>query len=145
MHLPTTRTSAARTLAAGMWPTANSAGARLSGVPRLRCLLLAQSRRTLSTTTSPSETSELKSKARFSRPLGHKGNVAHVPTQAQPVPAAASGKKPDTKKTQRELDEELRQRMEGISGEGGASGVEYEDGRPASMKRSVRENMFRYI
>ena len=75
----------------------------------------------------------------------HKGNVAHVPTQAQPVGAAASGKNPDTNKTQRELDEELRQRMEGISGEGGESGVEYEDGKPVAMKRSVRENMFRYI
>ncbi|KAK3995710.1 hypothetical protein QBC44DRAFT_319264 [Cladorrhinum sp. PSN332] len=49
------------------------------------------------------------------------------------------------KKTLQEIDEELRQKMEGISGDGGASGVEYEDGKPADMKRSVRENMFRYI
>ncbi|KAL2128328.1 hypothetical protein VTI74DRAFT_9342 [Chaetomium olivicolor] len=49
------------------------------------------------------------------------------------------------KKTQAELDEELKQKMEGLAGDGGASGVEYEDGRPVAMKRSVRENMFRYI
>jgi hypothetical protein len=49
------------------------------------------------------------------------------------------------KKTQKEMDEELKQKMEGISGDGGASGVVYEDGKPVAMKRSVRENMFRYI
>jgi hypothetical protein len=43
------------------------------------------------------------------------------------------------------LDEELKMKMEGLSGEGGESGVEYEDGKPAAMKRGVRENMFRYI
>jgi hypothetical protein len=32
-----------------------------------------------------------------------------------------------------------------MSGEGGASGIEYEDGKPSTMKRSVRNNMFRYI
>lgn len=44
-----------------------------------------------------------------------------------------------------ELDEELRQKMSGLSGDGGESGVEYEDGQPVSMKRSVKNNMFRYI
>lgn len=44
-----------------------------------------------------------------------------------------------------ELDEELRLKLEGMSGEGGAAGLEYEDGKPASMKRSVKNNMFRYI
>ena len=48
-------------------------------------------------------------------------------------------------KTQLQLDEELRQKMSGLSGEGGESGVEYEDGQPVSMKRSVKQNMFRYI
>ncbi len=42
-------------------------------------------------------------------------------------------------------DEELRRRLEDMSGEGGASGIEYEDGKPQTMKRSVRNNMFRYI
>ncbi|KAK4133967.1 hypothetical protein BT67DRAFT_381756, partial [Trichocladium antarcticum] len=48
-------------------------------------------------------------------------------------------------RTQAELDEQVRRGMEGISGEGGEAGVEYEDGRPVAMKRGVRDNMFRYI
>jgi hypothetical protein len=48
-------------------------------------------------------------------------------------------------KTLAELDEELRQKMAGHSGDGGDAGVEYEDGVPTSMKRSVKNNMFRYI
>ncbi|KAL2265076.1 hypothetical protein VTJ83DRAFT_7586 [Remersonia thermophila] len=50
-----------------------------------------------------------------------------------------------TAKTQAELDAELREKMESIAGDGGACGVEYEDGRPVAMKRSVRENLFRLI
>ncbi|RYO85978.1 hypothetical protein DL766_007242 [Monosporascus sp. MC13-8B] len=49
------------------------------------------------------------------------------------------------KKTTAELDQELQQKMSGIAGDGGAAGVEYEDGKPVAMKRSVRNNMFRYI
>lgn len=49
------------------------------------------------------------------------------------------------KKTQAELDEELRQKLEAMSGDGGAAGLELEDGQPVSMKRSVKNNMFRYI
>ncbi|KAI9705471.1 MAG: hypothetical protein M1836_006226 [Candelina mexicana] len=48
-------------------------------------------------------------------------------------------------KTMAELDEELRQKLEGASGEGGAAGLELEDGKPVSMKRGVKNNMFRYI
>lgn len=58
----------------------------------------------------------------------------------QPLPASIP-----KKKTMAELDEELRQKMSGLSGDGGESGVEYEDGQPVSMKRSVKNNMFRYI
>lgn len=57
----------------------------------------------------------------------------------------AQAKPPPKKKTQAELDEELRLKMSGLAGDGGDSGVEYEDGQPASMKRSVKNNMFRYI
>lgn len=49
------------------------------------------------------------------------------------------------RKTQAQMDEELRMRMEDMAGEGGAAGVEYEDGKPVAMKRGVKENMFRYI
>ncbi|KAK3174550.1 hypothetical protein OEA41_001796 [Lepraria neglecta] len=49
------------------------------------------------------------------------------------------------RKTQAELDEELRQKLEGIAGDGGEAGMELENGQPVSMKRGVKENMFRYI
>ncbi|KAK3316776.1 hypothetical protein B0H66DRAFT_535017 [Apodospora peruviana] len=44
----------------------------------------------------------------------------------------------EKKKTLAELDEELRVKMEGVAGDGGASGVEYEDGKPVAMKRLER-------
>lgn len=44
-----------------------------------------------------------------------------------------------------EMDEELRLKLEGISGEGGEAGLELEDGKAVAMKRGVRENMFRLI
>ncbi|KZL69749.1 hypothetical protein CT0861_04519 [Colletotrichum tofieldiae] len=49
------------------------------------------------------------------------------------------------KKTMAELDEELRLKLEGMSGEGGAAGVEYENGRAEGLKRGVKSNMFRVI
>lgn len=55
---------------------------------------------------------------------------------------ANSTKKP---KTILEQDEELRLKLEGISGEGGGAGVEYEGGKAVGLKRGVRENMFRVI
>ncbi len=44
-----------------------------------------------------------------------------------------------------ERDEELRQKLSEHDDGGGAAGVEYENGEPVAMKRSVRNNMFRYI
>lgn len=49
------------------------------------------------------------------------------------------------KKTMAELDEELRLKLEGVSGEGGTAGVEYEGGKAVGLKRGVKENMFRII
>ncbi|CAA9958364.1 hypothetical protein PTMSG1_01925 [Pyrenophora teres f. maculata] len=49
------------------------------------------------------------------------------------------------KKTQAELDAEVMAKLQGHDSAGGAAGIEYEDGKPESMKRSVRNNMFRYI
>ncbi|OAL50717.1 hypothetical protein IQ07DRAFT_631667 [Pyrenochaeta sp. DS3sAY3a] len=40
------------------------------------------------------------------------------------------------KKTQAELDEELQRKLQGLAGDGGDAGIEYEDGKPVSMKRS---------
>ncbi|KAF2691217.1 hypothetical protein K458DRAFT_382788 [Lentithecium fluviatile CBS 122367] len=77
-------------------------------------------------------------------------NVAHVTQNSQDEPSTASAKPSEEqqrkkKKTQAELDKELQLKMQGLSGDGGESGVEYEDGQPVSMKRSVKNNMFRYI
>lgn len=49
------------------------------------------------------------------------------------------------RKTVAEQDAELLAKLEGISGEGGASGVEYEDGKASGLKRGVKDNMFRVI
>ena len=49
------------------------------------------------------------------------------------------------RKTQAELDDELKLKLEGISGEGGGAGIEYEGGKAVGLKRGVRENMFRVI
>jgi hypothetical protein len=51
----------------------------------------------------------------------------------------------EAKKTMAQLDEELRMKLEGRSGDGGAAGLELENGKPVAMKRGVRENMFRLI
>jgi hypothetical protein len=53
--------------------------------------------------------------------------------------------KPQKMQSMAQADEDIRRRLEEMSGEGGAAGIEYEDGKPQAMKRSVRNNMFRYI
>jgi len=50
-----------------------------------------------------------------------------------------------SQKSMAEADEEMRKAMEKLAGDGGEAGVELEHGKPVAMKRSVRENMFRYI
>ncbi|QDS74178.1 hypothetical protein FKW77_001915 [Venturia effusa] len=61
-------------------------------------------------------------------------------------PKKTSSVEPRAKpKTQAELDRELELKMAGLAGDGGEAGLELEDGKAVSMKRSVRENMFRYI
>jgi hypothetical protein len=81
--------------------------------------------------------------------LSHSPRKAHQKERTSSLPGASQTGRASTagskKKTQTELDEELRQKMDGIAGDGGESGVEYENGKPVAMKRSVRENMFRYI
>ena len=49
------------------------------------------------------------------------------------------------KKSVAQLDAELKAKLEGISGEGGEAGLEFEDGKPVAMGRGTRENMFRVI
>lgn len=52
---------------------------------------------------------------------------------------------PVSRKTMAELDEELRLKLEGMSGDGGSAGVEYEGGKAEGLKRGVKSNMFRVI
>ncbi len=66
------------------------------------------------------------------------GGKAEASKEAEPSVAKR-------KKTVAELDEELRLKLEGISGDGGVSGLELENGKAVAMKRGVRENMFRLI
>lgn len=75
-----------------------------------------------------------------SSPQNQQKDSSAAGTQAQ---EAAS--KPKPRKTQAQLDQELQQKMAGIAGDGGEAGIELEDGQPVSMKRSVKNNMFRYI
>jgi hypothetical protein len=68
-------------------------------------------------------------------------------------PPTTSGETPSNKqtpvsnktKTVAQADAELRERLERMSGDGGAAGIEYEDGKPSAMKRGVRNKMFRLI
>ncbi|CAI7581009.1 unnamed protein product [Penicillium manginii] len=68
-------------------------------------------------------------------------------TNPNESPSKLPSKPPNTNqvKSITQADAELREKMERMSGEGGAAGVEYEDGKPSAMKRGVRNNMFRLI
>lgn len=91
------------------------------------------------------------------QPRRHLSASQQAAGTANDVPAAAAAKdqtnqkgtpsdKPQVKKkSMAELDEELRLKLEGISGDGGASGVEYENGKAQGLKRNVKANMFRVI
>lgn len=72
----------------------------------------------------------------------------HDVTSPPPVPQSqkqSQSQSQGQKKSIAQLDEELRQKMSGVAGDGGEAGIEYEDGKPVAMKRSVKNNMFRYI
>ncbi|GAB7325831.1 hypothetical protein MBLNU13_g09911t1 [Cladosporium sp. NU13] len=99
----------------------------LRTTPRAATLRPLQQTIRLSSTTSTSEPSHAKAEA---------SERKNSQIEEKPAPK---------KKTIAELDEELRQKMSGLAGDGGEAGVELEGGQPVSMKRSVRENMFRYI
>ncbi|USW57078.1 hypothetical protein Slin15195_G103970 [Septoria linicola] len=66
---------------------------------------------------------------------------AKIAAEAQEIAEKAKPKH----KTVAEADAELMAKLAGHADEGGAAGVEYEDGKPVAQKRSVRKNMFRLI
>jgi hypothetical protein len=80
--------------------------------------------------------------------------VDHIVQSPKNSSPSTSGQTPSNKqapvsnnktKTVAQADAELRERLERMSGDGGAAGIEYEDGKPSAMKRGVRNNMFRLI
>ncbi|KAG8671967.1 hypothetical protein FPOAC2_05331 [Fusarium poae] len=66
-------------------------------------------------------------------------------TQEATTSTTDATKKVAHKKTSAELDQELREKLEAFSGEGGGAGVEYEGGKAEGLKRGVKSNMFRVI
>ena len=83
---------------------------------------------------------ELPPPTRDSRALKDAGSTSH----AQELKTVKKEVE-QVKKTMAQLDEELRLKLEDISGEGGNAGIEYEDGKAEGLKRGVKENMFRVI
>ncbi|ROT41912.1 hypothetical protein SODALDRAFT_326097, partial [Sodiomyces alkalinus F11] len=63
--------------------------------------------------------------------------------QGQTHPPKAESQSKGKGKTMAELDEELKAKLEGLAGEGGAAGVEYENGKAEGLRRGVKSNMFR--
>ncbi|KAI0195180.1 hypothetical protein EV127DRAFT_508723 [Xylaria flabelliformis] len=82
-------------------------------------------------------------RGRFTSTQSHPQTEKNHDVTASPAPSTP--KLQSQQKTMAERDEELRQKMSGIAGDGGEAGIEYEDGKPVAMKRSVKNNMFRYI
>ncbi|KAI5802412.1 hypothetical protein FPQ18DRAFT_313659 [Pyronema domesticum] len=80
-------------------------------------------------------------------------NTASKTSDVRPSQAAAHlGRMESVEKNEKHMskseqeDAALRAKLEEhVAGDGGASGVEYENGNPADVKRAVRENMFRVI
>jgi len=72
-------------------------------------------------------------------------NKASADATKEKTDGVVNEKEVKAKKTMAQLDEELREKLEGRSGDGGAAGLELEGGKPVAMKRGVRENMFRLI
>jgi guanyl-specific ribonuclease Sa len=64
-------------------------------------------------------------------------------TASQRMQPKATAKPAAKAKTVAELDEEMRQKLEAMSG--GQAGVEYENGVAAGLKSEVKRNMFRVI
>lgn len=71
----------------------------------------------------------------------------HSSDQRSPPPTEIKSEQSGAakKKTVAEKDEELRLKLEGMSGGGGSAGVEYEGGKAEGLKRGVKSNMFRVI
>ncbi|KAK5129324.1 hypothetical protein LTR08_003582 [Meristemomyces frigidus] len=110
----------------------------LPRLPALQATLRHSTPRSLSTTPSkPKDTAKP-----TDTPSPDDAALATKATDAAAKPGSTAA---HTHKTQAQLDQELMDKMKGLSGDGGESGVEYENGVAVSMKRGVKDNMFRYI
>ena len=80
-------------------------------------------------------------------PTPSESQARHIQDDAkQPLPSNPDLSSPKTAaKSVAQQDQELQEKLAASAGDGGSAGVEYEDGKPADMKRSVKNNMFRYI
>lgn len=112
----------------------NRERSKMQGVTQnLRRTCIAQARALATKASSTTAKTDIKSADKTTEPAvaeAEKISKSHQSTQT---------------KTIAEKDAELMQKLAGISGDGGESGVEYEDGKASAMKRSVKNNMFRLI
>ena len=70
--------------------------------------------------------------------------IVHTTAKSETTPSTAGKNSSSVKaKTVAQLDEELRLKLEQMSG--GPAGVEYENGVAAGLKSEVKRNMFRVI
>lgn len=74
-----------------------------------------------------------------------KGKSDSPAAKAEHSPPSSEQQAATAKKSIAEMDKELHEKLANRSGDGGSAGIEYEDGKPVAMKRSVKNNMFRYI
>ncbi|KAF2094895.1 hypothetical protein NA57DRAFT_80063 [Rhizodiscina lignyota] len=112
-------------------------------LPRSWALLSRECQLVPSSITPVAKTRHASSKSESSS-VGESPEKSKLNNDETPEPSK-SDQQPARRKSVTELDEELKQKMAGIAGDGGDAGIELEDGQPVSMKRGVRENMFRYI
>ncbi|RXG46608.1 hypothetical protein VDGE_08136 [Verticillium dahliae] len=112
-------------------------------VPRVSRVLVPQAR--LSSSSSAPRSSTSPASADAEPPNAEPSSTHASSTHASSTHASSTPAPKAQRKTMAELDAELRLKMEGISGEGGAAGVEYEDGKAEGLKRGVKSNMFRVI
>lgn len=98
-------------------------------------------------TTSGANSSVSNGEGGDSSSTSYGNHEGHAPDEHQEVskPTDSNLSAPHKRKTQAELDEQLRQKMAGTMGDGGEAGVELEGGKEKGMGRAVKDNMFRYI
>ncbi|KAI9790564.1 MAG: hypothetical protein M1833_001915 [Piccolia ochrophora] len=104
---------------------------------------------------SPSSSSSASSTTSSPPPNSQPSNPQSSSTETPQSKPSSSDKDPslanthgssDAKpKQQAPTDDELRQRLEAMSGGGGEAGLQLEDGKPVAMGRGTKSNMFRVI